>query len=47
MCFKRTVGRAIGAVAMLTMAAPVASQETSGTDEVFQLILRKRRRLRV
>jgi hypothetical protein len=37
MCFKRTVGRAIGVIAMLAMAAPVLSQETSGTDEVFQL----------
>jgi hypothetical protein len=37
MGFNRTVGRAIGVVAMLTMAAPVLSQETSGTDEVFQL----------
>src|SRR5690242_13923155 len=38
MCFKRTaVVGTIGAVAMLTMAAPVLSQETSGTDEVFQL----------
>src|SRR6266404_1610314 len=37
MCFKRTVGIAIGVVAMLTMAAPVLSQETSGKDEAFQL----------
>ena len=37
MCSKRTVGIAVGAIAMLTMAAPVLSQETSGTDEVFKL----------
>ena len=37
MGFNRTVGRAIGAIAMLAMAGPVLSQETSGTDEAFQL----------
>jgi hypothetical protein len=37
MGFNRTVGRAIGAIAVLAMAGPVLSQETSGTDEVFQL----------
>src|SRR6266513_455054 len=37
MCFKRTVGIAIGVIAMLAMAVPALSQETSGTDEVFQL----------
>jgi len=37
MCLKRMVGRAIGAIAMLAMAAPALSQETSGKDEVFQL----------
>ena len=37
MCAKRTVGRLIGVIAMLAMAVPVLGQETSGTDEVFQL----------
>src|SRR6476660_6899176 len=37
MGFNRTVGRAIGAIAMLAMVGPVVSQETSGTDEAFQL----------
>jgi hypothetical protein len=39
MCFKRTVVGTIGAVAMLAMAAPALSQETSGKDEAFQLSL--------
>src|SRR5258708_1402275 len=30
-------GMTIGAIAMLAMAAPALSQETSGTDEAFQL----------
>ena len=30
-------GMTIGAIAMLAMAAPALSQETSGTDEGFQL----------
>jgi hypothetical protein len=37
MCLKRTVATAIGAVAMLAIAAPALGQETSGTDEAFQL----------
>jgi hypothetical protein len=37
MGFNKTVGRAIGAIAVLAMAGPVVSQETSGTDEAFQL----------
>ena len=34
---KLVAGMAIGAIAMLAMAGPALSQETSGTDEVFQL----------
>ena len=34
---KQMTGMAVGAIAMLAMAAPALSQETSGTDEVFQL----------
>ena len=34
---KLVAGMGIGAIAMLAMAGPALSQETSGTDEVFQL----------
>jgi hypothetical protein len=34
---KRVAGMAIGAIAMLAMAVPALSQETSGKDEAFQL----------
>jgi hypothetical protein len=34
---KQMAGIAVGAIAMLAMAAPALSQETSGTDEAFQL----------
>src|SRR5882757_8777032 len=34
---KQMTGLATGAIAMLIMAAPALSQETSGTDEAFQL----------
>ena len=34
---KAVAGMGIGAIAMLAMAVPALGQETSGTDEVFQL----------
>jgi hypothetical protein len=34
---KQVAGMAVGAIALLAMAAPALSQETSGTDEAFQL----------
>ena len=34
---KLVAGMGIGAIAMLAMAGPALSQETSGTDESFQL----------
>lgn len=34
---KQMAGMAIGAIAMLAVAVPALSQETSGTDEAFQL----------
>src|SRR6516225_12107114 len=34
---KRVAGMAVGAIALLALAAPALSQETSGTDEAFQL----------
>ena len=34
---KQMTGMAVGAIAMLTVAGPALSQETSGTDEAFQL----------
>src|SRR2546430_5140728 len=37
MCSRKAVGIAVGAIAMLAMAAPALSQETSGKDEVFKL----------
>src|SRR6266480_2078052 len=35
MCFKRTVGIAIGAIAMLAVAGPALAQEAPNKDEVF------------
>ena len=37
---KLVAGMGIGAIAMLAMAGPALSQETSGTDEAFQLTSR-------
>jgi hypothetical protein len=34
---KQVAGMAVGAIALLAMAAPALSQETAGTDEAFQL----------
>src|SRR5215472_5678583 len=34
---KQVAGMAVGAIALLAMAVPALGQETSGTDEAFQL----------
>src|SRR5262245_57896279 len=34
---EQVAGMAVGAIALLAMAVPALSQETSGTDEAFQL----------